>query len=42
MTVPDPDARQIVYGMPYDEWKAKYQKESSPDQKAKMAATHKH
>jgi hypothetical protein len=22
----DPDARAIVYGMPYDEWKAKYQK----------------
>ncbi|HZB93610.1 MAG TPA: DUF1244 domain-containing protein [Stellaceae bacterium] len=22
----DPEARQIVYGMPYEEWKAKYQK----------------
>ena len=22
----DPDARAIVYGMPYDEWKARYQK----------------
>jgi hypothetical protein len=22
----DPQAREIVYGMPYDEWKAKYQK----------------
>ncbi len=22
----DPDARQHVYGMPYEEWKAKYQK----------------
>jgi hypothetical protein len=22
----DADARQIVYGMPYDEWKSKYQK----------------
>lgn len=22
----DPEARQHVYGMPYDEWKAKYQK----------------
>ncbi|MFO0750121.1 MAG: DUF1244 domain-containing protein [Myxococcota bacterium] len=21
----DPDARQIVYGMPYEEWKAKHQ-----------------
>ncbi|TDQ84033.1 hypothetical protein A8950_0579 [Dongia mobilis] len=30
----DPQARQTVYGMPYDEWKAKYQKEASADQKA--------
>lgn len=22
----DPDAREIIYGMPYDEWKAKFQK----------------
>lgn len=22
----DPEAREIVYGMPYDEWKSKYQK----------------
>ncbi|MBK7538570.1 MAG: DUF1244 domain-containing protein [Myxococcales bacterium] len=22
----DPEAREHVYGMPYDEWKAKYQK----------------
>ena len=22
----DPDAREVVYGMPYDEWKAKFQK----------------
>lgn len=22
----DPEAREIVYGMPYDEWKTKYQK----------------
>ncbi len=22
----DPEAREIVYGMPYDEWKAQYQK----------------
>jgi len=30
----DPEAREIVYGMPFAEWKAKYQKEASPDQKA--------
>lgn len=22
----DPDAREIIYGMPYDEWKTKHQK----------------
>ncbi|WP_374367044.1 DUF1244 domain-containing protein [Dongia sp.] len=30
----DPQAREIVYGMPYDEWKAKYQNEASAQQKA--------
>ena len=28
------ESREAVYGMPYDEWRAKYQKEASPDQKA--------
>ncbi|HWV80763.1 MAG TPA: DUF1244 domain-containing protein [Hyphomicrobiaceae bacterium] len=28
------EAREIVYGMPYKEWQAKYQKEASPEQKA--------
>ena len=27
-------SREIVYGMPYDEWRAKHQKEASADQKA--------
>ena len=27
-------SREIVYGMPYDEWRAKPQKEASADQKA--------
>jgi len=35
----DPDAREIVYGMPYKEWQAKYQKEASPEQKAVFAKT---
>ena len=30
----DPEAREIVYGMPYDAWKAKYQAEASADKKA--------
>jgi hypothetical protein len=28
------ESREIVYGMPFDEWRAKYQKEASPPQKA--------
>jgi len=38
----DPDAREIVYGMPYKEWQAKYQKDSSPAQRAAFAEAHKH
>jgi hypothetical protein len=33
----DPDAREIVYGMPYKEWQAKHQTGSSPEQKAAFA-----
>ena len=32
------DAREVVYGMPYAEWKAKYQTEAAPEQKAAFAA----
>jgi hypothetical protein len=28
------ESREIVYGMPYEEWRAKHQKEVSPEQKA--------
>jgi hypothetical protein len=28
------ESREMVYGMPYDEWRAKYQKDASPAQKA--------
>ena len=31
-------AREIVYGMPYDAWKAKYQTEATPEQKAAFEA----
>lgn len=27
------EARELVYGMPYDEWKAKYQLEATAEQK---------
>lgn len=30
------EARQRVYGIPYAEWKSKYQKEASPEQLAKF------
>jgi hypothetical protein len=32
------DAREIVYGMPYDAWKTKHQKEASAEQKQALAA----
>ncbi len=32
------DAREIVYGMPYEEWRAKYQTEAGPEAKAAFAA----
>ena len=28
------ESREIVYGMPFDEWRGKYQKEASAQQKA--------
>ena len=30
------DGREIVYGMPYNEWKAKYGVEATPEQAARM------
>jgi len=38
----DPQSREIVYGMPYDEWRAKHQKEASAEQKAAFAASQQH
>src|SRR3954465_14558510 len=35
-------SREAIYGMPYEEWKAKYQKEASPAQAAAFKANHKH
>ena len=34
------EAREMVYGMPYGEWKAKYQSEATPEQKAALAKSH--
>jgi hypothetical protein len=34
-------SREVVYGMPYEDWKAKYQKETTADQRA-GADLHRH
>lgn len=34
-------AREIVYGMPYKEWKERFQKEATAEQKATFEATRK-
>ena len=37
------ESREIVYGEPFEQWKAKHQKESTPEQQAAFAkAAHKH
>lgn len=36
------DAREIVYGEPYSEWKAKHQTEATPEQLAKMKESNPH
>lgn len=33
-------AREIVYGMPYEEWKARHQTEATPEQRAAWDAAH--
>lgn len=33
-------ARELVYGEPYGDWKAKYQTEATPEQKAAYATKH--
>ncbi|MDI9313605.1 MAG: DUF1244 domain-containing protein [Hydrotalea sp.] len=35
-------AKKLIYGMDYDEWKKKYQKEATADQLDKMKQTHQH
>ena len=39
ITITDPEAREIVYGMPYKEWQALYQRDASPAQKAAFEAS---
>ncbi len=42
LAVPRDEARLMVYGMPYEDWKAKHQGEASPAQKQAFDKTHKH
>ena len=37
ISIADPDAREIVYGMPYKDWQAKNQAPASPEQVAQFA-----
>jgi len=39
VTLSDEEARVAVYGMPYSEWKAKYQHEASKEQLQKFEET---
>ena len=39
ITLGKDEAREIVYGMPLAEWKARYQKEATPEQLAAFAAS---
>ena len=40
--ISDDRAREMVYGMPYSEWKSKYQKEATPEQAKAFVQSHKH
>ena len=34
------EAREIIYGMPYEEWRARHQAEATPEQKAAFEKSH--
>ena len=34
------EARELVYGMPYEEWRSRYQTEASPEAKARLQHSH--
>src|SRR5882724_6623151 len=42
LTLTKDESREAVYGMPYEEWKAKHQNEASPGQAAAFEKSHKH
>ncbi|MDD2877908.1 MAG: DUF1244 domain-containing protein [Acidiphilium sp.] len=42
VTLTDPEAREIVYGMPYKEWQAKFQTPASSTQQASFTEAVRH
>jgi len=42
VAVSDAEAREHVYGMPYEEWKAKHQRDATPEQKAAFQQANAH
>jgi hypothetical protein len=34
------ESREAVYGMPYEDWKTKYQREATPEQQAAFVRAH--
>jgi len=40
--ISDPEARKIIYGMPYEDWKKKFQKEASKEKMEKLKKNHSH
>jgi hypothetical protein len=43
VTLGKDESREAVYGMPYEQWKAKYQREANGEQKAALEkSVHKH
>ena len=41
MTLPKDKSREIVYGMPFEEWKKLYQKDATTEQQSRFQETHK-
>lgn len=40
--ISDAEARERIYGMPYDEWKAKHQRDATPEQNAAFQQANAH
>lgn len=41
-TIDKETAREIIYGMPYDDWKARHQTDASDEQKTAFGQNHRH